>query len=156
MLIAMNDDDFASLIDGDAPRSYGLPDTALAPTEVLAMLRALASSITVNFAPAAWMIIEDAEIVGLCSIVCPPSDGQIKIGYGVAPTRQGKGATSRAIAELLIWARTDDRISTIVAETGVDNFPSQKVLSRNGFQRIGQRTDAEDGELICWLAPTSE
>jgi RimJ/RimL family protein N-acetyltransferase len=155
MLLAMNDADFANLIDRVAPRGYRLPDSDLAPTEVLAMLRALAGSVATDFAPSAWMIIEEAEVVGLCSIVSPPADSQIKIGYGMAPSRQGRGSTSRAIAELLTWARTDDRVAAIAAETGVDNLPSQIVLSRNGFQNVGHRTDAEDGEVICWLVSTN-
>jgi RimJ/RimL family protein N-acetyltransferase len=154
MLLAMNDTDFSELINGVAPRGLHLPDSPLAPTEILAMLRALAGSIAIDFTPAAWMIVDEAEIVGLCSIVSPPIDQQLKIGYGVAPTRQGRGATTRAIADLLVWARTDDRIAAVIAETGVDNLPSQTVLSRNGFQNVGHRTDAEDGEVICWHAST--
>ena len=155
MLLAMDDNDFAELIRGVAPRGLQLPDSPLAPTEILEMLRALAGSIAVDFAPAAWMIVQEAEIVGLCSVVSPPADQQLKIGYGVAPTRQGRGATTGAIAELLVWAKSDNRIAAITAETGVDNLASQIVLSRNGFQNVGHRTDAEDGDVICWLASTN-
>jgi hypothetical protein len=30
--------------------------------------------------------------------------------------------------------------------------PSQRGLERNGFLRVGTRTDAEDGDMICWSA----
>lgn len=154
MLIAMEDNDFAELIKGTPPRGLRLPDTAIAPPNVLEMLRALANSITADFAPAAWMMIEDEEIMGICSIVRAPTDRRIEIGYGVAPSRQGTGVTSRALGDLLAWARDDSRIDAVAAETGVSNLASQIVLMRNGFREIGQRQDAEDGRLICWLAPT--
>ncbi|MNV96606.1 Acetyltransferase (GNAT) family protein [compost metagenome] len=76
------------------------------------------------------------------------------IGYGVAPTRQGAGAATRAIAALLALARGDARISAVSAETSVDNIASQRVLERNGFLRIGERVDADDGSVVCWRVVT--
>jgi RimJ/RimL family protein N-acetyltransferase len=117
-------------------------------------LNRLATEINAEFSPSAWMIVEDGEIVGLCSIVRVPQDGNIHIGYGVAPSRQGLGSTTRAIAQLLEWAWNDPRVALISAETGLENIASQRVLQRNGFIRTGERIDAEDGPLICWEAVT--
>ena len=36
------------------------------------------------------------------------------------------------------------------AETSIDNIASQRVLERNGFARVGERVDEEDGPLYCW------
>ncbi|WP_309665409.1 GNAT family N-acetyltransferase [Tabrizicola sp.] len=154
MLIAMTDQDFAELVAGKAPRDLRLPDSDLAPKEVIAMLRDLARSIAADFEPAAWMMVEGSEIIGLCSLVSPPADRQMRIGYGVAPTRGRQGAATRAVADLVTWARADGRIDAIGAETGADNLPSQKVLVRNGFHEVGRRTDPEDGALICWTVST--
>ncbi|MGF6176773.1 hypothetical protein ABIE33_005086 [Ensifer sp. 4252] len=57
------------------------------------------------------MIVEGGEIVGLCSVVRVPDGGDLHIGYGVAPTRQGAGAATRAIASLWALAQDDARIS---------------------------------------------
>lgn len=81
-----------------------------------------------------------------------PQDGTIHIGYGVAPTRQGQGIASRAVADLLAWAKTDPRVTAVTAETAVDNPASQRVLQRNGFLRTGERVDVEDGPVIMWRA----
>ena len=153
MLITMEDDDFAALARGGAPHGLRLPDTALAPPTVLEMLRGLAVSIRAEFTPAAWMIVDGDEIVGLCSVVRAPADGIVEIGYGIAPSRAGQGHAGRALADLLAWARSDIRVTAIVAETSPANLPSQKALSRNGFAQTGRRTDAEDGEVICWRIP---
>ncbi|GGE08479.1 MULTISPECIES: GNAT family N-acetyltransferase [Rhizobium] len=155
MIIELTTHDFEALLKGIAPRHLRLvPDSAIAPPEILGMLNRLATEINAEFSPSAWMIVEDGEIVGLCSIVRVPQDGNIHIGYGVAPSRQGLGSTTRAIAQLLEWAWNDPRVALISAETGLENIASQRVLQRNGFIRTGERIDAEDGPLICWEAVT--
>ena len=156
MIIELTTHDFEALLKGIAPRHLRLvPDSAIAPPEILEMLNRLATEINAEFSPSAWMIVEDGEIVGLCSIVRVPQDGNIHIGYGVAPSRQGLGSTTRAIGQLLEWARNDPRVALISAETGLENIGSQRVLQRNGFIRTGERIDAEDGPLICWEAVTA-
>ncbi len=150
MLINAQDADFAALLAGEAPRGLRLPDSALAPPDILQMLRELANHIRPQFAPAAWLIVENEEIVGLCSLTRVPSDGVIDIGYGIAPSRQGRGHARGAVAAIVAWARTEPRVTAVTAETSVQNRPSQCVLERNGFLRTGERTDTEDGDLICW------
>jgi RimJ/RimL family protein N-acetyltransferase len=150
MLLEAGEKDFADLIAGNAPRGLALPDSALAPVEVLQMLCELATSIRHTFAPAAWMVIEQGEIVGLCSITKQVDGGGIDIGYGIAPTRQGKGSATRAVSAILEWARNDPRVQMVTAETSVNNPASQSVLEHNGFIQTGQRHDVEDGDLLCW------
>lgn len=152
MLIEAKTEDFAALLRGEAPAPYRLCDSPVAPPEVLAMLAALADRIRAVFSPAAWMMVEDGEIVGLISPTQPldAADRSLRIGYGVAPTRWGKGAATRAVADLAAWARADERVRALTAETSVDNPASQTVLARNGFQQVGEREDSEDGRLIVW------
>ncbi|USQ96751.1 GNAT family N-acetyltransferase [Caulobacter sp. RL271] len=152
MLIEAKTLDFAALLRGEAPAPYRLCDSPLAPPEVLAMLSELADRIRPIFSPAAWMIIEDDEIVGLISPtqLLDAADRSLRIGYGVAPTRQGRGAATRAVRDLAAWAVADERVRALTAETSVDNPASQTVLARNGFQAVGERVDSEDGPLILW------
>lgn len=155
MIIELNATDYDAILKGIAPGDLRLvPDSAIAPPEVLEMLAGLAATIRAEFSPSAWMMVEDGEIVGLCSIVRPPQGGDIHIGYGVAPTRQGRGYTTRAIGQVLEWGRNDPRVALISAETGVENIASQRVLEHNGFVRTGERIDAEDGPVICWQSVT--
>lgn len=152
MLIEANQDAFAALLRGEAPAPWRLCDSPLAPPEVLAMLSELADRIRPIFSPAAWMMVEDGEIVGLISPTQPldAADRALRIGYGVAPTRWGKGVATRAVADLAAWARADGRALALTAETSVDNPASQAVLARNGFRAVGEREDSEDGPLILW------
>jgi len=126
-------------------------DAAIAPPDVLAMLADLAASIEPHFAPAAWWMFDDAgESVGLCSITRQPSQGEVDIGYGIAPKFHGRGIATRAVAEIVRWARSDPRVVRLTAQTSIHNVASQRVLQRNGFAVVGTKTDAEDGELSCW------
>lgn len=155
MIVEATNTDFALLMQGQAPESLRLDaETVLAPLPVLEMLAVLAASISAQFTPSAWMLVEGDEIVGLMSVIRLSGPGEIHIGYGVAPTRQRRGAATRAVAELLNWARDDERVSSITADTGLDNIASQRVLERNGFARIGTGMDDDDGPLICWRIAT--
>jgi len=154
MIIAMTREDYASLLSGHGPRTFTLADTPIAPAEILQMLADLDARIAETFSPASWLIVEQEEVVGLCSIVRPPDEGKIAIGYGIAPSRQDRGFAGRAVGEILAWARADARVLAVTAETGVDNIASQRVLIRNGFVPVGERVDEEDGELLCWQCAT--
>lgn len=151
MLLEADADDFALLLAGAARHPFALvPDDAIAPHEVLQMLADLASSIRPHFAPCAWLIVDGDEVVGLLTAVRPPADGELHIGYGIAPTRQRRGLAAGAVKDLAAWATADSRIDRITAETAVDNPPSQRVLERNGFRITGRRRDPDDGDLLTW------
>jgi len=144
------DADFEAILFGRAPEGLRLPGAPLAEPDILTMLRELANNIRPSFAPASWLIVSDGEPVGLCSLVKVPTDGAIDIGYGIAEPYRCKGHASKAVADVLLWARADDRVKTCKAETSVNNISSQRALQANGFIRTGTRMDAEDGEMICW------
>ena len=151
MIVEATDDSFTALIGGVAPPGLRIPEGGVEAGEVLQMLQNLARSVRQQTTPASWMIVADGEIVGLCSITKAfPTPGTVEIGYGLGPNRRGRGHAAAAIAELLDWARSKPDIAAVTAETAVDNLPSQRVLERNGFVRVGGRIDAEDGPLICW------
>ena len=151
MLVEATDEHFDLMLAETAPDGLRLPEGGVEAQPVLKMLKFLARGIRRELSPAAWLIVEDGEIVGLCSITKAfPTPGTVEIGYGLAPNRRGRGHAAAAIAELLAWARSEPDIAAVTADTAVDNLPSQRVLERNGFIRVGGRIDAEDGPLICW------
>src|SRR5580692_4770933 len=104
MLVEADDSAFAKLICGEAPSPFQLVDVTWETPEVLRMLQELAVAVRAHFAPAAWLIVEAGEIAGLCSVMrVSTPNGEIEIGYGVAPARQGRGVAQRAIADVLTW-----------------------------------------------------
>jgi RimJ/RimL family protein N-acetyltransferase len=89
-------------------------------------------------------------VVGLCGFKDLPREGVVEIGYGIAASRRKLGHATRAISAMLIEVSGDEGIRWIEATTGESNAFSQGVLRRNGFVRMGTRTDAQDGELLLW------
>lgn len=150
-LLAASAVHFERLCAGLSPETdIELPTTPLAEEGVLAMLAGLAAQIRAAFDPCAWLVLDGTRLVGLISLTAAPTVGTITIGYGIAPSEQGRGAATSAVAALLDWARSDARVQRIEAETGTGNLASQRALERNGFANVGERTDAEDGALFCW------
>lgn len=146
--------DYNAMISGQAPTDLRLADTEVAPQPIISMLSNVADEVRAEFSPTSWLIMNDGELVSLCSIVKPPRCGVVELGYGIAPSRRRQGHASSAVAEIAEWARARPDVTALVAETTHDNPGSQSVLVSNGFSRTGERVDDEDGPLICWRLDT--
>jgi ribosomal-protein-alanine N-acetyltransferase len=59
------------------------------------------------------------------------------IGYWVDVARNGRGLATGAVGEILDYAFEGLDLHRIEAATLVDNVPSQRVLEKNRFERIG-------------------
>jgi [ribosomal protein S5]-alanine N-acetyltransferase len=59
------------------------------------------------------------------------------IGYWVDGARNGRGLATGAVGEIVAYAFGDLDLHRVEAATLVDNVPSQRVLEKNGFERIG-------------------
>jgi RimJ/RimL family protein N-acetyltransferase len=150
-LHAMIDRDFAWLL-GEAPRADGLSvcEGGIAPAVVTAMLRGVTAEMaTTSDKPVAWLIAEDDRVVGMTSFTKRGADGLYEVGYGVAPSHEGRGVMTAAMAALLPILAADGHAG-LTAATSVDNPGSQRVLEKTGFVRTATRDDPEDGALIIW------
>ncbi|GIF74934.1 GNAT family N-acetyltransferase [Asanoa siamensis] len=85
------------------------------------------------------VIESDGEIVGMISLsVIEYGPAQsANLGYWVAQAANGRGVASKAAALMLETAFGEFRLHRVQAGTKLDNIASQKVLERNGFERIG-------------------
>lgn len=59
------------------------------------------------------------------------------VGYWVSQSAGGRGVASAALREIIGVAFDELGLHRIQGETLLDNVPSQRVLERNGFARIG-------------------
>lgn len=147
-LLPMTDAHFAWLLGDaaptDAPR---LPEGGITSPEVVELLRGIAAEVG---GEAAWMMVVDGEGVGMISIKERDARGRWDIGYGVAPTREGRGYATAAVAALKAIAQTNGA-SGLTAETLPDSGASPAVLRRNGFRCIGQFDHPEDGIVDQWV-----
>jgi [ribosomal protein S5]-alanine N-acetyltransferase len=74
--------------------------------------------------------------------------GQCEIGYAIVPSCWGQGLATEAVKALVIHARSNPDINVLVGHTPLDRPASARVLSRAGFQLIGEVDDEHDGETI--------
>ncbi len=83
-----------------------------------------------------WSIIlkEQNEIVGdLCFYGMPDNDGKIEIAYGTYEKYVGKGIMTEAVKHIILWAKNQDNVKSIVARTNIENIASFRILEKNGF-----------------------
>ena len=96
----------------------------------------------------AWghrQVVERASglVVGGIGFFGPPrASGEVEVGYGIVPSRQGRGYATEALQAMLAMAWADPRVTAVVAGTDPGNAASQRVLEKAGFRRI-----ADDGEF---------
>ena len=85
------------------------------------------------------VICDDQDIVGMVSLSAIER-GPVQsahLGYWVAQAANGRGVATTAVAAMLELAFGGLGLHRLQAGTLVHNAGSQKVLMRNGFERIG-------------------
>jgi RimJ/RimL family protein N-acetyltransferase len=90
-------------------------------------------------------------VVGTCGFKGPPgADGTVEIAYGVSPDQQGKGYATEATEALVAYAFSADRVRLVRAHTFAAANASTRVLTKCGFQAVGEVIDPEDGLVWRW------
>jgi [ribosomal protein S5]-alanine N-acetyltransferase len=86
-----------------------------------------------------FAILDGGEIAGTINLfnIVRDSLQSGTIGYWVDFARNGRGLATGAVEEILGYAFGDLDLHRVEAATLVDNVPSQRVLEKNGFERIG-------------------
>lgn len=82
---------------------------------------------------------ENGEVIGRITInnIVRGAAQSGSVGYWVSQHANGRGYASRAIAEIKRTAFSELDLHRLEAGTLVHNVRSQRVLERNGFERIG-------------------
>jgi ribosomal-protein-alanine N-acetyltransferase len=85
------------------------------------------------------LILDDGEpagFVGLSHVVRGSLQSAI-LSYWVDEAHNRRGLCTRAVAEVIEFAFGELDLHRLEAGTLPDNFGSQRVLEKNGFERIG-------------------
>jgi [ribosomal protein S5]-alanine N-acetyltransferase len=94
------------------------------------------------------------SVIGTAGFKGPPDEaGMVEIGYGMAPSFQGRGFATEAATALLEFAFNDRRVRFVRAHTRPTNNASTRVLEKSGFKRIGEVSDPDDGIVWRWERP---
>jgi RimJ/RimL family protein N-acetyltransferase len=80
--------------------------------------------------------------IGTAGFYSPPTaSGEVTIGYGMVEPEWGNGYGTEAVAGLVEVCRAHGGVSAVNADTDLDNIGSQRVLEKNGFQRVRTTKD---------------
>jgi RimJ/RimL family protein N-acetyltransferase len=94
---------------------------------------------------------ETEDVVGQCGYKGPPgSDGMVEIAYAVEPEHQGKGYATEAAAALTEFAFRNAEVRVVRAHTRPEQNASTRVLTKCGFNCLGDLMDPEDGLVWRW------
>ncbi|SEN97729.1 ribosomal-protein-alanine N-acetyltransferase [Paenisporosarcina quisquiliarum] len=89
---------------------------------------------------------KNSSILGRINIVDIDESHKIgHLGYRVGQAHNGKGFANKALKILVEKVVEEGRLKQIKAQTTTNNIASQKVLERNGFERIA--TSSEEFEM---------
>ncbi len=91
----------------------------------------------------------DGALVGFGGFKGEPRDGEVELGYAIAPSRRGRGIATAVVGVLVERARSAG-VSTVTAHTLGEENPSTAVLRKNGFVRAGDVDDPDEGTVWRW------
>ncbi|SOD61822.1 Protein N-acetyltransferase, RimJ/RimL family [Streptomyces zhaozhouensis] len=86
------------------------------------------------------LLVERASglVVGTLGFGWPPQDGGVELGYGVVPSRRGRGLATEAARALVTHALTLPGVRTVRASAEPANPASLRVLEKAGLRRTGE------------------
>lgn len=95
---------------------------------------------------------DDGALVGWGGFKGAPRDGEVEIGYAVAPERQGRGIATDGVGQLIDRARSDG-VQVVCAHTLAEENPSTSVLRKQRFALTGPGADDETWRWELHLHP---
>ena len=144
VLLAFTPDEWTRIASGDRDGRAWADDYPTDGDVLLASLgllgRAPAPSDAEPWGPLQVRERETGLAIGGAGFKGPPDDdGCVEVGYGLAPSAQGKGYASEAVRALCERALAAGA-TAVIAETHAGNVASERVLERCGFV-VTERTD---------------
>jgi RimJ/RimL family protein N-acetyltransferase len=100
-----------------------------------------------------FAVIHDADrrVIGTASFKGPPDEeGVVEIAYGIVPAYQNRGYATEAASALVGFARERVDVRAIRAHTLPVPNASTHVLTKCGFQQLGEVDDPDDGPVWRW------
>lgn len=85
---------------------------------------------------------------GYCGL---PRDGEVEIGYEIAPLYRGQGWARRAVQALLPQAWSEPAVQRVVAHTLAEMNASARVLVHHGFEQVAELPNDEVGRVWRWI-----
>jgi RimJ/RimL family protein N-acetyltransferase len=95
----------------------------------------------------------DRIVIGMVGFKGPrDADGMVEIAYGIVPAYRNKGMATEAAKALVRYAFASggQHVRVVRAHTLPEPNASTRVLTKCGFERVGDVVDPEDGPVWRW------
>jgi GNAT superfamily N-acetyltransferase len=95
-----------------------------------------------------WLVVVKAANTGAGLVGfkgTPDQDGEVEIGYGIAPDYRNRGYMTEAVRVLIAWAFDEVSCQAVFADPRQDNIASQRVLAKAGMV-----LDEETPDVQLW------
>lgn len=82
-----------------------------------------------------WLVVVEGQVVGECGWRGgADGDGDVELGYGLAPGARGQGLGTEAVGVLVAWAEQQPGVRRVLARVRVGGTASRRLLARLGFR----------------------
>lgn len=99
----------------------------------------------------AAVLREAGVIIGGVGFKGPPdADGVVEVAYGIAPEFQGVGYATEAVAAAVAYVFATEPVRRVVAHALPTGQASMRVLTKCGFEHVGEVVDPGDGRVWRW------
>jgi ribosomal-protein-alanine N-acetyltransferase len=116
-----------------------------------AALRHVRDSVAANPAAVEWgtrFFVDGGTLVGWGGFKGAPSpDGEVELGYEIAPDLRGRGLATAAVRAMLVVAWAAPEVTSVVAHTLGERNASVRVLEKAGFTHEAEIVDPDDGPV---------
>ena len=82
-----------------------------------------------------------------------PEDGVLEVGYSIDPQYRRQGYARAALRALVDRAGHERGVTTVRASVSPDNLASRDLVLSEGFVRVGEQIDDEDGLEFVYDRP---
>jgi RimJ/RimL family protein N-acetyltransferase len=111
----------------------------------------------------AIILRESMEMVGHVRFHGPPNPdylhpyarNAVEFGYVIFAAHRRHGYAEEALLGLMQWAKRTRDVGRFVASVSPDNFPSQRLVAKLGFKKVGEEVDPVDGIEYVYLLDVS-
>lgn len=94
-----------------------------------------------------WLIIRKSDriVIGSADFKDVPNHvGEVELGYGIGKEFEHQGYMTEAAEAMCQWALSQPGVKSVIAETDLDGYASQRILQRLGFFEYSRR------ETVWW------
>lgn len=85
------------------------------------------------------------QMIGHIRFHSRPVEDAVEFGYAVFMPWRCHGYATEAAAAVMRWAAEQHGVKRFVASVRPDNLPSQRVVAKLGFRKVGEQMDDVDG-----------